>query len=66
MNKQLHQDIMNYVNKNKSNKFVPAGQSTQMIIGATSENDLDIMTKSSKMYENLFISTSLAPGIALA
>ena len=44
--------IMNYVNKNKSNKFVPAGQSTQMIIGATSENDLDIMTKSSKMYEN--------------
>ena len=44
--------IMNYVNKNKSNKFVPAGQSTQMIIVSTSENDLDIMTKSSKMYEN--------------
>lgn len=44
--------IMAYVNKNKSQKFVPAGQSTQMIIGATNENDLDIMMKSSTMYKN--------------
>lgn len=43
--------IMSYVNKNKSKKFVPAGQSTQMIIGATSETDLDIMSKSSSMYQ---------------
>jgi len=44
--------IMNYVNKNKSKNFVPAGQSTQMIIGATKENDLEIMSKSSTMYKN--------------
>lgn len=43
--------IMNYVNKNKNRKFVPAGQSTQMIIGATQETDLDIMSKSSSMYQ---------------
>ena len=43
--------IMSYVNRNKSKKFVPAGQSTQMIIGATKETDLDIMNKSSSMYQ---------------
>ena len=36
---------------NHSRKFVPAGQSTQMIIGATKESDLDIMSKSSNMYD---------------
>ena len=44
--------IMQYVKDNKSNKFVPAGQSTQMIIGATKESDLDIMNKSEYMYKN--------------
>lgn len=44
--------IMNYVSNNKSRKFVPAGQSTQMIIGATRETDLDIMNKSESMYNN--------------
>ena len=44
--------IMNYVKTNKSRKFVPAGQSTQMIIGATKESDLDIMNKSEGMYNN--------------
>ena len=43
-------DIMSYVNYNRSDKFVPAGQSTQMIIGATNETDLDIMNKSEDMY----------------
>ncbi len=43
--------IMNYVKDNHSRKFVPAGQSTQMIIGATKESDLDIMSKSSNMYD---------------
>lgn len=39
--------------KNNTNKyFAPAGQSTQMIIGATKESDKDIMTKSSTMYKN--------------
>lgn len=42
--------IMNYVKENRSNKYVPAGQSTQMIIGATSETDLDIMSRSEYMY----------------
>lgn len=45
------EQIMSYVKKNKSRKFVPAGQSTQMIIGATKETDLDIMSKSSNMYQ---------------
>ena len=44
--------IMKYVKDNRNNKFVPAGQSTQMIIGATNESDLDIMNKSESMYDN--------------
>lgn len=44
--------IMNFVSENQSKKFVPAGQSTQMIIGATKESDLEIMSKSSNMYDN--------------
>lgn len=32
-------------------RFVPAGQSTQMIIGATNENDKDILTLSSALYK---------------
>jgi len=44
--------IMQYIKENRNQKFVPAGQSTQMIIGATKETDLEIMNKSSKMYQN--------------
>ena len=44
---------MSYVKNNHNKSFVPAGQSTQMIIGATEETDLDIMNKSSSMY-NLY------------
>ena len=44
--------IMKYVEQNKNKSFVPAGQSTQMIIGATKERDLDIMTKSENLYKN--------------
>ena len=43
--------IMGYVKENKSRKFVPAGQSTQMIIGATNETDFDIIKKSKYMYD---------------
>ena len=32
-------------------RFVPAGQSTQMIVGATSENDKDILRVSSILYQ---------------
>ena len=35
--------IMKYVKNNQNSKYVPAGQSTQMIIGATKESDLDIL-----------------------
>lgn len=44
--------IMKYVKDNRQNNFVPAGQSTQMVIGATKESDLDIMQKSSSLYHN--------------
>lgn len=44
--------IMNYVKENRSKKFVPAGQSTQMIIGATNETDYDIISKSENMYKS--------------
>ena len=36
----------------KTPKFVPAGQSTQMIIGATSENDFQIMSVAEGLYKN--------------
>ena len=44
--------IMQYVKENKTKNFVPAGQSTQMIIGATNETDYDIMNRSNSMYQN--------------
>ena len=44
--------IMSYVKENQSKFYVPAGQSTQMIIGATKETDLDIMTKSEALYKS--------------
>lgn len=34
-------------------KFVPAGQTTQLIIGATPETDLKIMKLSESLYQNL-------------
>lgn len=43
-------NIMQYINTNKSKYFVPAGQSTQMIIGASKESDLEILNKSENMY----------------
>ncbi|MDD7043899.1 MAG: putative DNA modification/repair radical SAM protein [Peptoniphilaceae bacterium] len=33
-------------------KFLPAGQTTQMIIGANKESDLDIMSRSQNLYQN--------------
>jgi putative DNA modification/repair radical SAM protein len=33
-------------------KFAPAGQSTQMVIGATPETDMDIMYKASSLYKD--------------
>lgn len=44
--------IMSYIKENRNSSFVPAGGSTQMIIGATQETDLDIMRTSSNLYQN--------------
>ena len=44
--------IMNYVKVNQNKNFTPAGQSTQMIIGASLETDLDIMNKSENLYHD--------------
>lgn len=44
--------IMQYVKEHRSKKVAPSGQSTQMIIGATSETDYEIMNKSAQMYKN--------------
>lgn len=44
--------IMEYVKVNRSKSYVPAGQSTQMIIGATDETDYQIMNKSSYLYNS--------------
>ena len=46
------ENIMNLIKSNKSRKFVPAGQSTQMIIGATNESDYEIMTRSENLYKS--------------
>ena len=42
--------IMKTVKENRNRNFAPAGQSTQMIIGASKETDLDILSKSSSLY----------------
>ena len=42
--------IMQTVKDNRSRNFVPAGQSTQMIIGASKETDLEILGKSESLY----------------
>ncbi len=44
--------IMQYVKEKRNRNFVPAGQSTQMIIGGTNETDLNIMEKSFSLYQN--------------
>ena len=35
----------------RSSRFVPAGQSTQMIIGATGESDLQLLSTTQKLYQ---------------
>ena len=44
--------IMSYIKENRKYNYAPAGQSTQMIIGATKETDFDIMNKSEHLYKN--------------
>ncbi len=50
-NAQRIEHVMDLIDQNKNKNFVPAGQSTQMIVGATKESDYEMMKKSSRMYE---------------
>ena len=47
--------IMKTIKTNTNKTFAPAGQSTQMIIGATKETDKEIMNKSSSLYKNFHL-----------
>lgn len=47
--KENREELMLYRN---SPRFVPAGQSTQMIIGATGENDFQIVNTAESLYRN--------------
>ena len=53
--KQIQQGVLENKEDRKkfrhAPRFVPAGQSTQMIVGATKETDRDILTMSSAMYQ---------------
>ena len=51
-NHQKVTNIMQTIKENKSKNFVNAGQSTQMIIGATKESDYNILKMSSNLYQN--------------
>lgn len=44
-------DIMGLVKEKRGRNFAPAGQSTQLIIGATNESDFDILNQSSSLYQ---------------
>ena len=46
--KENHHEITLYKN---APRFVPAGQSTQMIVGATGETDLELLTVTQRLYQ---------------
>ncbi|MBR6321638.1 MAG: putative DNA modification/repair radical SAM protein [Lachnospiraceae bacterium] len=46
----IHAEDRTWLTKGRRSDFVPAGQSTQMIIGASKETDLDIMSKAELLY----------------
>ena len=47
--------IMKTIKTNTNKTFAPAGQSTQMIIGATKETDKEIISKSSSLYQSFHL-----------
>lgn len=53
----LKNEIVGYIEEKKSNKkapiFAPAGQSTQMVIGATQENDMEILGMANYFYDQM-------------
>ncbi len=50
-NQQKVNNIMEFIKENQNKNFTPAGQSTQVIIGATKETDLDILKTSESLYQ---------------
>jgi len=44
--------LTTYQKRPNNRRFVPAGQSTQMIVGATKESDFQIMSVSEALYQN--------------
>lgn len=54
---QISNSIINYKNEKKvirsAPSFVPAGQSTQLIVGATDETDLSLVKFSSGLYDSM-------------
>jgi putative DNA modification/repair radical SAM protein len=53
----LKNEIVGYTEEKKANKkapiFAPAGQSTQMVIGATQENDMEILGMANYFYDQM-------------
>ncbi len=44
-------ETINYISETKTKGFVPAGQTTQLIIGASPDSDYNILTLSENMYD---------------
>lgn len=51
-NTALSVSSLQYPAIRKQHDFVPAGQSTQMIVGATQENDYQLLTVAESLYQN--------------
>ncbi len=51
-NENKIKNTINYISQNKTKGFVPAGQTTQLIIGATPDTDYNILSLSENMYKN--------------
>ena len=49
---RIHEEDRNWMASGKLSDYVPAGQSTQMIIGASNENDYQIIRKAEMLYQN--------------
>ena len=52
VNEQMHAYALDRKSIKSTPKYVPAGQSTQMVIGATPENDLEIMSVADNFYKS--------------
>ncbi len=50
-NKDNIKSTMNLITNKKNNKFSPAGQTTQLIVGATKETDYKIMSLTESLYK---------------